>query len=230
VCPSCLEDPPWFEAGTFCARCRTPFLNDAPLDEDGLCRICRAGATEFEAAYCYGAYEGKLRDLIHLFKYQGIRPLEKPLGRWMARAVPRELKADAVVPVPMHWFKRLQRGFNQSELLARAVSRHTGLPLLAALRRTKRTPPQASLRRSERRRNMTTAFSTSAEAPVSGLRLLLIDDVMTTGATVNACARTLKRAGAAHVSVLTLARADRRVRFGEFSTDSVVNSNQGANE
>jgi ComF family protein len=151
-----------------------------------------------------------LRELIHLFKYSSIRTLEVPLGKMIAGAIPRDQRFDAVVPVPLHWFRKWRRGFNQSELLGRAAASRMGIPLLAALRRTRATQVQAGLSRAARRDNIRGAFAVPSPRSVHGLRLLLVDDVLTTGATAGICAAALKRAGAAHVSVLALARADRR--------------------
>jgi len=164
----------------------------------------------FDAAYSWGAYEGRLRDLIHLFKYGGIRPLGKVLGEWMALAMPREERFDRIVPVPLHWVKRCRRGFNQSELLARAIARRYGMPVSPVLRRVRATAVQAGLSHSARRANVEGAFRVRRGVSLEGLRVLLVDDVMTTGATASACARALKQAGARYVAVLTLARADRR--------------------
>jgi ComF family protein len=175
--------------------------------------LCSLGVTQFSAAYGYASYEGRVRELIHLFKYSALRPLGKPLGRWLVRAFPRETRYDALVPVPLHWWKRFRRGFNQSEDLAREVSRHTGVPVLAGLKRRKRTQTQAGLSQSARRRNVVTAFAANPRVVLAGKRLLIIDDVFTSGATANACATALKKAGASRVDILTLARTDRRARF-----------------
>lgn len=211
VCPGCLAEPEVFAPEFFCARCRTPFSNARPLDDDGVCTLCRLGANRFDAAYCFGAYEGTLRQLIHLFKYRGIRPLAKPLGRLLSAAMPRDVRFDAIIPVPLHWWKRHLRGFNQSLLLSRELGARTGIPVRPLLRRRKFTRPQAGLPHPQRRANVAGAFVVPQPDLVRGARLLLLDDVLTTGTTLNACAAVLKRAGAAHVSVLTLARADRRV-------------------
>jgi ComF family protein len=112
--------------------------------------------------------------------------------------------------MPLHWIRRWRRGFNQAELLARALQKRTGIPVSRALRRQKRTPPQAGLSRAERRVNVETAFDVRAPKTIEGKHVLLVDDIMTTGATASACAAVLKRAGARRVSVLTLARVDRR--------------------
>jgi ComF family protein len=172
--------------------------------------LCRSGARAFDEAYCYGAYEGTLRQLIHLFKYSGMRALARPLGDVLAGALPRDRQFDAVTAVPLHWRRRWQRGFNQSELLGKAIARRRGIPLIHVLRRGAATRAQAGLSNSQRRENVAGAFR--ARHRVAGLRILLVDDVMTTGATVSACARALKKAGARSVAVLTLARVDRRFK------------------
>ncbi|MCE5307024.1 MAG: ComF family protein [Acidobacteriales bacterium] len=152
-----------------------------------------------------------MRELIHLFKYGRVRPLAPVLGGFLGAALPREERFDVLVPMPLHWVRRWRRGFNQSYLLARELSRRTGIPVVGALRRKRSTASQASLSRAERRRNVRGAFEPRRDADVGGLRVLLVDDVLTTGATANACAAVLKRAGASCVTVLTLARADRRI-------------------
>lgn len=163
--------------------------------------------TEFEWSWSYALHEGRLRDLIHLFKYGGMRPLARPLGAWLANAYPCLEQFDALVPMPLHWWKQMQRGFNQSDLLARELSRRVGVPVLNAARRRRRTAVQARLTPAQRRENVRGAFDVPSPERVRGLSLLLVDDVMTTGSTVNACAKALKQAGAARVCVLTVARA-----------------------
>lgn len=194
----------------FCVSCRTPFLNRFPLDEEGRCRLCRNGLRGFDAAYCFGQYEGALRELIHLFKYARMEPLNRPLARFMAGALPRDRGFDVVIPMPLHWVRRWRRGFNQSELLAKATARRLGVRMVNAVRRCRATQTQAGLSDSERRENVAGAFRVTRRRAVAGRRVLLIDDVMTTGATAGACALALKRAGARSVDLLTVARVDRR--------------------
>jgi len=210
LCAACLTPPEPFAAEYCCARCRTPFLNSRPLDEHGLCSLCRLGLTEFEWSWSYALHDGRLRQLIHLFKYARMRPLARELGAWLAYAYPRLEHFDALVPMPLHWWKRMGRGFNQSDLLARELSRRVGVPILNAARRRRRTAAQASLTHAQRRDNVRGAFDVPEPEQVRGLSLLLVDDVMTTGSTVNACAKALKQAGAARVCVLTVARAGRQ--------------------
>jgi ComF family protein len=211
VCPDCLKSPQPLSAEFFCVRCRTPFQNAFPLDKRGLCGLCRHGLRGFDAAYCFGAYEGKLRDLIHLYKYGRLQTLARPLGDFMAAALPRDERFDAIVPVPLHWRRQWQRGFNQSERLALTLSRRTAIPVIKALRRVHSTAMQAGLSNTARRLNVSTAFSCRRPDAVAGKRILLIDDVMTTGSTASACAAELKNAGAARVALLTVARVDRRL-------------------
>ncbi len=206
----------------FCVQCRTPFLNPAPLDEEGRCELCRRGLRGFHAAYSFGSYEGTLRELIHLFKYTKIRTLAAPLGEMIASAVPRDQSFDAVVPVPLHWRRRLDRGFNQSELLARAVARRYGVSVTNAVRRRRATTNQAGLSNAKRRTNVAGAFMVKRPQAIAGRRVLLVDDVMTTGATAAACATALRKAGANYVALLTLARVDRRIGAEPFRAESVT--------
>jgi ComF family protein len=216
VCRRCLRAPQPLSAEFFCVSCRTPFQNAFPLDADNRCALCRGGLRGFDAAYCFGAYEGVLRELIHLFKYARIKTLAHPLGDLLAAALPRDQEWDALVPVPLHWRRQWKRGFNQSELLARDIARRTAIPVVKALRRAHATLTQAGLSNTNRRQNVAKAFRCRLAAEVAGKRILLIDDVMTTGATGAACALALKRAGARKVALLAVARVDRRMDGARF--------------
>jgi ComF family protein len=220
VCKACLAKPEPMAADYFCVQCRAPFRNAFPLDEQGLCALCRRGVSGFDAAYSFGFYEGALRELIHLFKYGRVETLAKPLGRFLALALPREESFDAIVPMPLHWRKRWQRGFNQANLLAHEISRRTHTPVRNALRRVRFTATQAGLTNAKRRKNVSGAFRPRGKQALLGQRILLVDDVMTTGSTAAACARALKMAGARKVVLLTLARTDGRVGFDLQLTDS----------
>lgn len=222
----CIREPEPLDAEYFCISCRTPFVNSFPLDSEGRCALCRSGLRAFDAAYSYGPYGGTLRELIHLLKYRGIQPLAAPLGGFLLRSLPRDEAFDAIVPVPLHWRRRWQRGFNQAELLARTVAHSTGIPARNMLRRVRATSTQAGLTNSARRRNMIQAFRCGRAEQVRDQRILLVDDVMTTGSTAAACARALKSAGAARVAVLTVARADRRLSVRQMRA---FDSNLGRN-
>jgi ComF family protein len=216
VCAACLRQVEPLSAEHFCSQCRTPFQNRFPLDEEGRCALCRFGRRGFDAAYCFGAYEGTLRELIHVYKYGKVRTLADPLGGFLGRALARDERYDLVTPVPLHWRRRWQRGFNQSELLAREIERRCGIPFAHTLRRVRSTSAQAGLSNTARRRNVAAAFTarrTLKADVLRGRRVLLVDDVMTTGSTAAACSQALKNAGAARVALLTVARVDRRMDF-----------------
>jgi ComF family protein len=208
VCRRCLSEPQPMTAEYFCVACRMPFLNRFPLDETGRCSLCRLGLSGFDEVFTYGSYEGSLRKLIHVFKYGGVQPLATPFGAFLARVLPRERRFDLIVPMPLHWRRRWERGFNQAALLAREISRRWNVPLRHAVRRSRATMPQAGLTNAKRRANVRGVFKVKMR--LDGKSVLLVDDVLTTGATASACARALKRAGASHVAVLALARTDRR--------------------
>jgi ComF family protein len=205
-----MASPRPLDADYFCSCCNTPFVNAYPLDEGGMCAACRTGLRGFDRASCFGFYEGALRGLIHLYKYAGMKPLAGPLACYLEQAIATDESFDAVTSVPLHWRKKWRRGFNQSELLARHVAKRRNLPFVELLRRKRPTEVQASLAIAGRRRNVAGAFEARSRAQIAGKRILLIDDVMTTGATAGACAAALKRAGAKSVSLATLARVDRR--------------------
>ena len=215
VCRACLAKPEPLAAEYYCIQCRAPFQSRFPLDDEGRCGLCRRGVRGFDAAYSFGFYEDELRKLIHLFKYGRIQTLSAPLGRLLTLALPREQNFDVIVPMPLHWHKRWQRGFNQAELLAREIGRRTNAPVRNALRRVRNTASQAGLTSAKRRKNVSGAFQAKRRSKLNGSRVLLIDDVMTTGATAASCARALKRGGASQVTLLTLARADRRLMFDD---------------
>lgn len=129
----------------------------------------------------------------------------------MVQAIPLEAKIEVVIAMPMHWRKQWERGFNQAELLAQPVARRYGLKLSKNLRRTRYTKSQAGLSETDRRANLKGSFEVRRPEQIAGKRVLVIDDVFTTGSTLRAAAEVLKAAGAAHVSALTLARVDRAI-------------------
>lgn len=185
-------------------------MDSYPLDEHDLCTVCRESMVNFDAAYSFGSYEGSLRKLIHLLKYAKVESLALPLSRLLLRAMPSDERFDVVIAMPMHWRKRWERGFNQAELLARPVAKQCRLKLSNQLRRKRYTKAQAGLTEAQRRDNLKNSFGVKSARQIAGKRILLIDDVFTTGATLRSAAEALKAAGAAHVTALTLARVDRR--------------------
>ena len=152
----------------------------------------------------YGLYEGVLKEAISRFKFYGLRRLSRPLGGLLPNLPIPE--SDAIVPVPLTAKGLKQRGFNQSLLIARVVSEKTGAPLnIDTLLKIKETPPQVGLSASERHKNLTGAFEVKGN--LKGKRILLVDDVVTTGATATACSKALLKAGAQEVVILAIARA-----------------------
>ncbi len=216
VCDTCLEEIHNID-GPVCEVCGERLQSHHLLDEAegrGRCGLCREAQPPFEKAAAYGSYEGGLRDLIHLLKYERVRPAAGVLGRMLADVF-AGLAAhfgDAeplVIPVPLHAVKQRQRGFNQSELIARAMLKlipHHLTLCTAALSRERATESQTGLTRHQRQRNMRGAFRVAAPGLVAGREVLLVDDVFTTGVTASECARVLRRAGAERVWVATVAR------------------------
>ncbi len=209
VCESCLGRVHPLEALAWCQRCQEPLsLAARETSADGLCGPCRAGETKFDLLRSFGAYDAELRKLLVLLKYEGVRTLAVPLGGWLRLTLehyPEIPEVDAIVPVPLYPRRRRARGYNQAELLARSLKNWTKIPLKTGwLRRVKDTPTQTGLTVRQRTANVRGAFL--SQQKLDKRRILLIDDICTTGATLNACARVLQRAGAEAVYGLTVAR------------------------
>lgn len=216
ICDSCLVSPRPLAATVYCSRCLTPFLDDFALDEHDLCAICQEGLVNFDSVYSFGRYEDSLRILIQQFKYNKVETLGQPLSRLLVRALPLDAVFDLVIPMPMHWRKHWQRGFNQAELLAKPVALHLGVPLVNNLKRSRYTKAQAGLGKEERDRNLQRSFMVDRPLALTQKRILLVDDVFTTGATLREAARALKeQGGAAWVCALTLARVSSSSDSGE---------------
>jgi ComF family protein len=195
ACARSLEAP---TRGAICAACWSAIVPTTPLG-------CGAFPPLIALATAVGPYEGTLKDVVHALKYDPRRTIARHLARRMRDAGHEILSgADAVVPVPLHRAREWTRGFNQ----ARELGRHLGLPVIDALSRTRKTPPQADLPAAKRQANVRGAFSLSRTAgALDGLVVVLVDDVSTTGATLNACAAPLLDAGVKEVRALTAARA-----------------------
>jgi len=218
VCPECLERLQPIQ-GKVCSICGERVLSEYfECDEDGLrrCPVCRRVDHPFHRALAYGSYDNGLRELIHLLKYNGVRPAAGVLGRMLsetlAAVVPSlEQSVALLVPVPLYRGKRRQRGFNQAELIAQAALRACTSSerfQLAAdvLARVRDTHSQIGLTSHQRRENLRGAFAVTHPEQVTDREVVLVDDVYTTGTTASECARVLRRAGASRVWVITVAR------------------------
>ena len=200
LCAECLERIPLVEFPV-CARCGDT------VSTAGLCARCRVAPLQIECIRSVAYFEGVLRKAVHWFKYRGRTGLVEPLGALMAAYWERHpMQVDVVVPVPLHPARLRERGFNQAALLAREMARHVGLAVdESALTRRRATASQVGLSAVQRKENVCDAFGCSGSSVV-GRRVLLIDDVCTTGSTLEACAVALKKGGARSVRALTLAR------------------------
>ena len=205
LCGACWQAleriaPPW------CRRC------GQPLSIEGLCGECRTRRRPFAYARAAVRYGPIAREALHAFKFGGRRALAAPLADLLAglglRALPGAAP-DLLVPVPLHARRERQRGYNQSALLAKRLGRGWGVPVATdALGRALATAPQTDLNAAARRKNVRGAFTVRRPELVVGRHVLLVDDILTTGATVGECARCLTSAGAAAVGVVTVARVD----------------------
>lgn len=215
-CPSCGNETDNFRTAPFCSSCwsgikkytgpscricATPFNSE----DANICSECMKQPPYFSKAMSFGLYDGILESALHCFKFQRIKRLHRPLGDLLLNVDFAGI--EAVMPVPLTIKGLRERGFNQSLLLAKVVSYRRKTPLIMdGLIKKTETVPQIGLTRKERRLNLKNAFGTTRTFP--GMKLLLVDDVMTTGSTVNECAKELLRAGADEITVLTLARAN----------------------
>ena len=216
ACSTVVDSPghlcgPCFGRFTFitpphCGICGLPL--DQAVTDDLICGACVVERPAYGTARAAFVYDVHSRPLVLKLKHGDRTDMAVHLAKWLQRAGRETLEAaDVIVPVPLHRWRLLMRVYNQSALLARALGRLAGKAVIAdALTRNKATVPQGGLSRTERRRNVAKVFTVRALADVAGKRVLLVDDVLTSGATANACAVTLFQAGAAAVDVLALAR------------------------
>jgi ComF family protein len=219
----CTHLPP--QSGILCACCGEDLgvanlsIPSLPGDNsDSLCQPCRLAPPAFDKAVAYGSYQGQLRSLVHLLKYEGMQPIAIRLGALLAESLEAFAEAPMlVIPVPMHPGKHRSRGFNHAELIARAAiaemrRRHPQWVLrlqTGLLKRVRMTVSQAGLTTHQRRQNLRGAFFAPHPSRLAGRDILLVDDIYTTGATARACSRVLRNAGARSVKVATVARAQR---------------------
>lgn len=212
-CRSCTVALEEMLSEPLCSHCGRPVVSAAATESTppALCHLCRAGIYAFDLARSFGAYTPRMARAILLMKYGNI----SPLGGWFARRLANlvacqrgSLDVDAVVPVPLDRGRLRERGYNQAEWIARPLARLLHIPFRSYLLvRTRPRPNQLRLTRRERWETVRGAYATHKAAQVDNLRVLLVDDVFTTGATLDACSRALKGAGAARVVGLTVARA-----------------------
>jgi len=214
VCEECLGSFPALPARV-CVVCGSPALAATTLDDGENahpCLDCNARTYRFACARSYAAYRGAVVGAVILLKFERIDPLAAYFGDLVALIANRDgLTGDIVVPVPLHRIRERERGFNQAELIARQAAKRLRLPFRPfLLKRTKARPDKHILSNDERWRIVRGAFATRPGSQVDNKRVLLVDDVMTTGATLDACAAALLEAGAKSVIALTVARAVRR--------------------
>ena len=208
LCSSCWAGMTFF-APPWCAVCGLPFPH--PMGEEAVCADCARQKPSWDRARAVMRYDKHSRHLVLALKHGDRTHVARALGRWMGRAGAELFEgADMIVPVPLHWTRLFTRRYNQAGLLAHAVRAAGGPPVMADwLVRRRRTPSQGRLGPVARVRNVRGAFAVRRGCDVKGKRIVLVDDVLTTGATVEECARVLRRGGAASIGVLTLSRAVR---------------------
>lgn len=216
VCPDCIASIKSF-SGTQCRVCGELVVSAHAQDEaaNPLCGFCRRVEASYVRAVSRGPYDGTLRDLIHLLKYQRVQPAADRLGAELAKTM-QPLIAEAgsdglVIPVPLHRSKSDDRGFNQAEEIARVAVKLLGTFRLEArvLFRTRPTTSQTGLTRHQRRANIRGAFEVHDTLKIACKNVIVVDDVMTTGTTAEECARVLRKAGAAKVWIATVARVSK---------------------
>lgn len=212
LCPACWRET-HFIVGSACAACGAPLTGEAEAEDR--CEGCEHDPPDWDRGAAAMLYRGAGRRMVLAFKHGDRLDMAGPFAGWMARAGTALLAdADVIVPVPLHWRRLFVRRYNQSAELARALSKRSGVPAaMNLLIRQRFTPPQQRLDRVERLANQSGAFQVpeARAGAVEGRRVVVVDDVLTTGATLSACAVALHNAGAAEVRVLVLAR----VAFGD---------------
>lgn len=208
VCQTCLDALRPI-TGPLCARCGRPFVSAvAAVSVQPLCHLCRRNVYDFDQARSFTRYDEHATKAVVLLKYHAVTPLAGWFAERLAELViAQKIQADVVVPVPLHRARQRERGHNQAELIARPFAKRLGLPLLPALLvRHKPRPEKHRLTRKERWTSVRGAYGAREGANVDKLRVLLLDDVFTTGATLDACSRALRKAGAVGVIGVTVAR------------------------
>lgn len=209
VCPDCLAAIQPIRA-PLCLSCGRPFPPGAPATVDSICHACRQDLYHFDVARSFARYETALEHILLILKYDPVTPL----AGWFAarleevvRSEPALGQVDWLVPVPLDRSRMRQRGYNQAELIARPLAKRLGRPVATdLLTRLRSRPPKLKLSRRERWETVRGAFQAEASTQVDRARILLVDDVLTSGATLDACSRALRSAGAVAVHAVTVAR------------------------
>lgn len=199
-----------------CHRCGFPMGKYANVSKSG-CTVCRSASLRFHRLICLGSYDGILRDVVIRMKHRSGEQLADCMGQLWAQLARKDfdrLDIDCVVPIPLHWWRRWKRGYNQSEVLAQALSRELRLPMVHALKRIRYTPSQHHQTPTQRLANVHGAFQTRLPHAILKKRVLLVDDVVTTGSTCGDASRALLKSGAVNVTVASLARAGEQQSVG----------------
>lgn len=198
ICAPCRQELPWL--AQHCSRCALPLAHDA------ICGQCQRTPPLFDECIAVWEYAYPLDQMISRFKYQGRRLEGSLLSELALDRIRRAPRPDVIAAVPMHWRRRLQRGFNQADIIARCWASALDIPLFDGLHRLHYNPPQQGLNAKQRQRNLQTAFGLRHSDFLAGKHIALVDDVVTTAATANSVAAILRKAGARRISVWCLAR------------------------
>jgi ComF family protein len=210
ICKDCFSKIGFIKP-PYCDRCGKILVESFKGIEKPICRDCLIIKRHFYKARAVSIYEGVLREGIHILKFEKKIGIHKPLGDLLVNYLSIQQKdligrIDFVIPVPLHRKRLKARGFNQAQLLCHYIERHFNLPINLDLKRIRYATPQMNLGMQERLQNIKGAFEVRNKSTISGKHILLVDDIFTTGATVDECSKVLLKAGAKQVEVLTLAR------------------------
>lgn len=222
LCDACNMAMLSLVALPYCPRCASTLGPNVPARQDG-CNRCPTPLPRFAAAVRLAPYAGPVRRAVRGLKYHKGDVMLAQIGRMLAEAIAarcEDERLDCIVPVPAHWRRRIARGTDHSAALVRAMARHMTIPVERGLIRVRHTPPQTNLSRARRLANVRNAFSAPTPSAVAGAHVLLVDDVTTTGATVNEAARTLLKAGASRVTVAVIAKSEKPAAYAEHFTDA----------
>lgn len=214
ICENCFKTIELIDK-PYCVKCGKPFLISTDLfkqDREILCADCKRKKYSFEFARSVGIYHKVLKECIYLFKYYGEKKLAEPFGEllidYLVKNQEFKKKIDLIIPVPLHNNDLKKRGFNQSVLLSRIIGNHFSIPVKEeVLIKKKLTSSQVNLSKKEREKNILKAFSVDRPEEIKGVNILILDDIFTTGSTVEECAKELKKAKAKNIFILALARS-----------------------